>query len=82
MTKIDNNLVYLRAENARMSLKDMSRHLKQSSQRIKYAITVLKREGIIEHPHCIFDYSYFGLILFRVYFRGAYVRESEQRTYY
>ena len=72
MTKVDHNIIYLRSENSRRGLKELSRLLHKSSQRLKYSLTTLK------FPYCIFDYSYFGLLLFRVYFRGGYVNESEK----
>ncbi|MFH1127189.1 MAG: Lrp/AsnC family transcriptional regulator [archaeon] len=78
MTKIDNDLIYLRSENARISLKELSRILLKTPQRLKYSISVLEKEGILRDPYCIFDYSYFGLILFRVYFKGAYISEKDK----
>lgn len=78
MTKIDYNLVYLQSENARISLKELSKNLRKSPQRLKYTVNSLKKEEILRDPYCIFDYSYFGLILFRVYFRGAYISEQEK----
>lgn len=80
MAKIDNNLVYLKSENARMALNELAKHLKKSPQRLKYMLSVLERQSIIKDSYCIFDYSYFGLILFRVYFRGGYVSEKD-KTY-
>jgi len=61
-----------------MSLKNMSQYLKKTPQRLKYSISILEREGFIKNPYCIFDYSYFSLILFRVYFRGSYSNEKEK----
>jgi len=78
MVKIDYNLIYLLSENARKSLKELSRDIKKSPQRLKYAISVLEKEGVIRNPYCVFDYSYFGLILFRVYFKGGYISEQDK----
>ena len=78
MIKTDSNLIYLLSENARTSLKDLSRYLRRSPQSLKYSISVLQKEGIIKDPFCIFDYSYFGLVLFRVYYRGCYVSDPEK----
>ncbi len=78
MTKIDHNLLFLRSENARMRLKDLSGKVKKSSQRLNYSIKVLEKEGIINDSYCVFDYSYFGIILFRVYFKGGYISENER----
>ena len=30
------------------------------------------------HSHSVFDYSYFGLVLFRVYFKGGYIEEHDR----
>ncbi|MBI4139533.1 Lrp/AsnC family transcriptional regulator [Candidatus Woesearchaeota archaeon] len=38
----------------------------------------LEREGIIKESFTLYDYSYFGILLFRVYFKGAYVSEVEK----
>lgn len=78
MHNIDNSLVYLRSENARMNLKELSQHLRKSPQLVKYNTAMLEKEGILHDPHCIFDYSYFGLILFRVYFKGVYISEQDK----
>lgn len=78
MTKIDHQLLYLISENARLGLRELSRELKKSSQRIKYSVAVMEKEGIIKNPYCVFDYSYFGLILFRVYFKGGYIGEKDK----
>ena len=78
MSKIDYNLVLLHSENSRMGLNDLSKYLHKSPQRLKYAIAALIKEGVFKTPYCVFDHSYFGLLLFRVYFRGAYVNEQEK----
>ncbi len=78
MNKIDHSLVLLRSENARMSFKELSRLLKKSPQLLKYSVSSLEKEGILHDPFYIFDYSYFGLLLFRVYFKSAYVREQDK----
>ncbi|MBI4918648.1 AsnC family transcriptional regulator [archaeon] len=78
MVKIDYDFVYLRTENARMPLKEISKNIKKTPQRLKYTWSVLEKNKIIRDPYCIFDYSYFGLILFRVYFRSAYTKEREK----
>ena len=78
MTKFDYELIYLQSENARVNLKDIAHQLKKTSQRLKYSLDVLEKDKIIINPYCIFDYSYFGLILFRVYFKGVYINEQEK----
>lgn len=76
--KQDLDLVFLCSENCRVKIKGISQALKKSSQRLKYSISSLEKEQIIKNPYCIFDYSYFGLILFRVYFKGGYVGEKDK----
>jgi DNA-binding Lrp family transcriptional regulator len=78
MTNIDYNLIYLKSENARMSYRELSRHLKKSPQRLKYSVSILEKEKIILNPYCIFDYSFFGQILFRAYFKGGYIKEQDK----
>lgn len=78
MAGINSDLLYLYSENARTKIRDMAVLLKKSPQRLKYTIKVLDKEGIVYNPHCIFDYSYFGMILFRVYFKGGYISEHDK----
>ena len=78
MIKFDYELIYLQSENARANLKDIAHQLKKTSQRLKYSLSVLEKDQVIINPYCIFDYSYFGLILFRVYFKGVYINEQEK----
>jgi len=78
MPKLDHNLLYCRIENARTPIKQIAQHLNKSSQRLKYNLSVLEKEKIIHAPYCIFDYSFLGLILFRVYFKGGYVGEKDK----
>ena len=78
MAKIDKDLIFLYAEDARAKIKQMAGLLKKSPQRLKYNITSLEKEWIINNPYCIFDYSRFGLILFKVYFKGAYIGENDK----
>jgi len=80
MVKIDKNLVFLFSENSRFKIKDSSMVLKKSSQRLKYSISMLFKEEILFKPHLVVDYSYFGLILFRVYFKGGYIGEKDKKS--
>ena len=80
MVKTDYWLLYLRSENARISLKELSQHLKKSPQRLKYAVSNLEKDSILMSPFCVVDYSYFGLILFRVYFKGGYIKEQDKNN--
>jgi len=78
MVHFDHNLVYLRSEHARMKIQELGQQLKKSPQSLKYSLSVLEKEGILKDPFTIFDYSYFGLILFRVYFKGAYIGDRDK----
>jgi DNA-binding Lrp family transcriptional regulator len=80
MADFDRDLLFLYSENARAKIKDLSMLLKKSPQRLKYAMANLDKEGLVANPHCIFDYSYFGFILFRVYFKGGYISEKDKAT--
>ncbi len=80
MVKVDYDALYLRSENARMRLKEVSKALRKSSQRLKYSFDVLENEEVIKNPYCVFDYSYFGLVLFRTYLRGIYVAEQDKKN--
>src|SRR3989344_5613649 len=78
MSKLNHSLIFLRSENIRMSFKELARLTKKSPQILKYNVSVLEKEGILHDPFYIFDYSYFGLLLFRVYFKGVYIREQDK----
>ncbi|HLC46738.1 MAG TPA: Lrp/AsnC family transcriptional regulator [Candidatus Nanoarchaeia archaeon] len=78
MVAIDRDLLFIYSENARMRLKILAKALKKTPQRLKYTLTNLEKEGIVRAPHCIFDYSYLGLLLFRVYFKGGYISENDK----
>ncbi len=79
MTKYDWQLVFYCSENARIKLKELSALIDKSSQRLKYNLSQMEKGGITLSPHAIFDYSFFGLLLFRVYFRGGYIREKDKQ---
>lgn len=76
--KFDGDLIFLYSENARTRIREIAHMLTKSPQRLKYSLKMLEKEGFVNHPHCIFDYSYFGLILFRVYFKGGYISEKDK----
>ncbi len=78
MNTIDRNLLFLASENSRWKIKEMGVLLKKSSQLTKYSLEALKKEEILYKPYCVLDYSYLGLTLFRVYFRGAYITENDK----
>jgi DNA-binding Lrp family transcriptional regulator len=78
MVDFDYRLISLIGENARMSLKDIAYELKKSSQRVKYNLKIIEKGGIIRNPYAIIDYSYFGLILFRVYYKNGYISEGDK----
>jgi DNA-binding Lrp family transcriptional regulator len=78
MHKINYNLLYLRSENARMGLKELSAKLRKTPQRLKYSIASMEKAGLLKEPFCVFDYSHFGLVLFRVYFKGSYATENDR----
>lgn len=78
MKKFDSKLLFLYSENCRKKIKELSSLLNKSSQRLKYSINTLEKERILVNPHTIFDYSYLGLIQFRVYFKGGYIGEKDK----
>lgn len=78
MDKIDYNLICLKSENARIKLRDISQKLKKSSQRLNYTLSVYGKDGYLRDPYAVIDYSYFGIILFRVYFKGGYSSEHDK----
>jgi len=75
---INKDLVFVYSEDAKVKIKDLASLFKKSSQLMKYSLKVIEKQAILYNPFCIFDYSHFGLILFRVYFKGAYVSEKDK----
>ncbi len=80
MPRIDKETLFVFTENSRARLKDASAMLKKTPQRLKYSLKVLEDEGILSEPFCIFDYSRFGFILFRVYFKGGYIGDKDKES--
>jgi len=78
MAAPDWDLIFIYSENARMKIKDLAEVLKKSPQRLKYTLMQLENDALINNPFCIIDYSFFGLILFRVYFKGGYISEGQK----
>lgn len=78
MVKINYNLLYLASESSRLRIKEISKLLRKSSQRLKYNLKTFEKEAIIKNPYTVFDYSYFGILLFKVYFKGAYISEKDK----
>jgi DNA-binding Lrp family transcriptional regulator len=76
---LDKNLLFLTSESGRLKIREISKLLGKSSQRLKYSLQVLQKKTIIQ-PHTIIDYSYFGLLLFRVYFKSAYITEKDKEA--
>lgn len=75
---VNRDLLFLYSENARVRIKDAAQHLQKSPQLVKYTLRTMEQDGFVHLPYCIFDYSYFGLILFRVYFKGGYISERDK----
>jgi len=73
-------MAFAYSENSRLKIREIASVMKTSSQRIKYWLNVLENDSIVRKPFCIFDYSYFGSNLFRVYFKGAYVSEKDKES--
>ncbi len=78
MTKVDRELLFLYSEDARIKIRELARLLKKSSQRLKYNVKTLEKDRIVFNPYSVIDYSFFGLLLFRVYFKGGYVSEKNK----
>jgi len=77
--KINQELLFLCSENAREKLRDTAKQLKKSNQRLKYNLRIMEKECLLRLPYTIFDYSYLGLLLFRVYYKGAYISEKDKK---
>ncbi len=71
-------MLFLYGENARIKLKDLAVGLKKSSQLLKHTTERLVTLGVLRLPHAIIDYSQCGLLLFRVYFKGAYISDRDK----
>lgn len=78
MVRIDLDLLYLSSESSRLRINEIGKLLRKSSQRLKYNLKTFEKEGIIKNPYAVFDYSYFGILLFKVYFKGAYISEKDR----
>ncbi|MBD3249602.1 winged helix-turn-helix transcriptional regulator [Candidatus Woesearchaeota archaeon] len=68
-------LKYLEMD-ARMSFSTIGKKLKKSQQQISYTVNSMVRKGILQKFYTVMDYSKFGAISFRVYFRVNYIDEK------
>jgi len=78
MVNFDKDLLFLYSENARTKIRDLSKLLSRSPQGLKYSLKVMEKEELLGETYTIFDYSYFGQILFRVYFHEGYLSEKDK----
>ncbi|MFT4310401.1 MAG: Lrp/AsnC family transcriptional regulator [Candidatus Woesearchaeota archaeon] len=75
---LEKELLFVVSELADTRLQDIARTLRWSAQRVHYAIKALEKKGVLGSAFSVIDYSYFGQLLFRVYCRGAYIREKDR----
>lgn len=80
MKKIDSNLLFLMAENSRLKLNEASGMLRKSPQRLKYSQNIFLKSRILSVPHALIDYSFFGQLLFKVYYKGGYLSSDEKKV--
>ncbi len=78
MHEINRELIFLYAENSRLKLKEVAQQLQKSSPRLKYNLSQLAKARLVYQPHVVIDYSFFGQLLFRVYFKGGYISEKDK----
>ncbi len=76
--QFNRDVLFLYGENARIKLKDLAVGLKKSSQLLKHTTERLVHSSVLILPHAIIDYSQCGLLLFRVYFKGAYISDRDK----
>ena len=80
MVKTDKELLFLYSENARVKIRELANLLKKSSQRLKYNVKTLEKDKLVFNPYTVIDYSFFGLLLFKVYFKGGYTSEKNKNA--
>ena len=78
MVKVDRDLLFLYSEDARIKIKELAYLLKKSAQRLKYNVKTLEKDKNVFNPYSVIDYSFFGLLMFRVYFKGGYISEKNK----
>jgi len=74
----EREIIFFYTEQARLKMKDLGLLIKRSPQRLKYNLKTLESTNLVLKPFSIIDYSYFGLHLFRVYFKGGYISEKDK----
>lgn len=78
MSTTDLNLVAWASENARLKLKEAATVLKKSPQALAYTLQQAEKQGILSTPFAAIDYSFLGLLLFKVYCKGSYLTDEEK----
>ncbi|NQV91226.1 Lrp/AsnC family transcriptional regulator [Candidatus Woesearchaeota archaeon] len=74
----EREIIFFYTEQARLKMKGLALLMKRSPQRLKYNLKTLETTNLVLKPFSIIDYSYFGLHLFRVYFKGGYISEKDK----
>lgn len=72
LSKKDLKLIYELDSNYRKSYSSIGRNVRMSQQMVSYKVKSLLREGIIIENSPLIEYSRFGYLNFRVYFRVNY----------
>jgi len=62
--------------NARIPYTKLGKKIRQSQQRVSYAVQSLHKRDILQYLYTVVDYSKFDLLNFRVYFRVSYTKEK------
>lgn len=77
MRKVDYPFLYMYLNDCRLNLAKASSKLSRSPQQLSYALQKMHDDGILNGCYTLFDYSLFGEMLFKIYFKGGHSSESQ-----
>lgn len=77
LKKSERSVLRLLEQDGRMSFSLIGKKTRMSQQRVSYTVSSLIKREVIHNFFPLIDYSKFGLIGFRVYFRINYINENK-----
>ncbi|MCF7861759.1 Lrp/AsnC family transcriptional regulator [Candidatus Woesearchaeota archaeon] len=73
ITSTEKKFLYLYSDNCRMTYSQLGKKIKKSPQNTRYYISTMEKDRILNY-NTLVDYSYLGLLMFRVYFKGGFAQ--------
>jgi len=76
LTNTEKSILRQLETDARMAFAKIGKRTRMSQQRVSYTVNSLIKRGVIQSFYTLIDYSKFGALRFRVYFKVNYTNEE------